>query len=42
MSDYRRSSRAAKINGDFLLFVGVLLGWFALQTWILPSMGVST
>jgi hypothetical protein len=27
---------------DFLLFALFVAGWFALQTWILPRMGVPT
>ncbi len=27
---------------DGLLFVGVLVGWFVLQTWVLPRFGVAT
>ncbi len=31
-----------KANIDFLLVVGMLLGWFALQAFVLPGLGVST
>jgi ubiquinone biosynthesis protein Coq4 len=27
---------------DFLLMIGVLVAWFALQRWILPRLGVAT
>jgi len=28
--------------GDFLLLLALMGGWFALQFWILPRLGVST
>jgi hypothetical protein len=31
-----------KRSSDLLLIGGVLAGWFALQTWVLPRMGVPT
>ncbi len=27
---------------EVLIFIGFLVGWFALQAWILPRFGVST
>jgi hypothetical protein len=33
---------APKKSSDLLLIVGVLAGWFVLQTWVLPKMGVPT
>lgn len=37
-----RSCRSGKVNSDLLVVGGLLVGWFALQTWVLPNMGVST
>ena len=28
--------------GPFLLFGGILYGWFALQKWVLPRFGIAT
>ncbi len=34
--------RKGKIQSDVLLVVGLLLGWFILQSFVLPRLGVST
>ncbi len=38
----RGAERAGKSNLDFVLVIGMLLGWFLLQAIVLPRMGVST
>jgi len=30
------------MNWEFLSFVGIVVGWVALNRWILPKMGIST
>jgi len=36
--------RAAMVKKqmDFLIPVGILVGWFVLQVWVLPRFGVKT
>jgi hypothetical protein len=41
VSKWRRSRRG-KARFDLLLIGGVLLGWFLLQGFVLPSLGVPT
>jgi hypothetical protein len=38
----RKTNRRGKTNTDLLIVGGMLLGWFALQGFILPSLGVPT
>ena len=37
-----RNTPSGKVAVESLLIIGLLLGWFALQTWVLPSLGVPT
>ncbi len=36
------SEAVPKRSSDLLLIVAILAGWFALQTWLLPALGVPT
>jgi len=38
----RGLARCGKANLDGLLVVGLLGGWFVLQAFVLPGMGIST
>ena len=40
--DKRRPRKQFGAQMDFLLLLGVLVGWIVLQAWILPRFGVST
>ncbi|MFW6169003.1 MAG: hypothetical protein ACODAD_00835 [Planctomycetota bacterium] len=42
MSDSSQKPRGTKSHVDILLIGGLLLGWFALQAFVLPGLGVST
>lgn len=42
VSQSNENNRGAKVNFDLLMVGGLLLGWFALQTFVLPGLGVST
>jgi hypothetical protein len=37
-----RGRQRGKANMDLLLVGGLLAGWFALQAFVLPGLGVST
>jgi len=37
-----RARGSGKVNSDLLVVTALLVGWFALQAWVLPKMGVST
>jgi hypothetical protein len=30
------------VGWDFLIFIGVLVGWVAMNRWILPRLGIHT
>ena len=41
--DHRRTgSPWGKVSSDFLFMVALLAGWFALQAFVLPKLGVVT
>ncbi|MFO7902555.1 MAG: hypothetical protein ACQESR_07915 [Planctomycetota bacterium] len=42
MSDSSQKPRRAKSHLDILLIGGLLVGWFAVQAFVLPGLGVST
>ncbi len=39
---FRRRRRAAKAKHEALVIILLLLGWFMLQAFVLPKLGVST
>ncbi len=42
MSGNHGEQSSGKAKLDFLLVMGMLLGWFLLQSFVLPGLGVST
>ncbi len=42
MAEETAHTAAPKKSSDLLLIGGMLVGWLALQTWVLPGLGVPT
>ena len=42
MSQSDEKKPRGKVSVDLLMVGGLLVGWFALQAFVLPGMGVST
>lgn len=42
MQHERTGSRWGKVSSDVLFLIALLAGWFALQAFVLPQLGVVT